>query len=328
MIPLSEQDLAILAENFDWFADLEPRPSAIASLGFPQAGALHFFNRIDDNARNIPGSSYALVPVGTDRLPGVTLVEVDSPRAEIARITQSLMAHRTADPARLAEGAYFIAESAVIGGNTTIAAGAVIEANVEIGENCLIGAGAVIKQRSRIDDRTIIQSGAVVGEDGYGFAKIDGVWSEPIAHMGGVEIGSNVTIGANAVICAGTIDPTIIGEDSKIDGLVYVGHNSNIGRSVMIIAQSVVGGSATIGDRTWVNPGGLVKTKIIIAENSVVGMGAVVMRSTEVGETVIGNPADEVRKTMRREAGLISSSLQRLSKGIQSRDQCERANRV
>ena len=72
----------------------------------------------------------------------------------------------------------------------------------------------------------------------------------------------------------------------------------------MIITQSVVGGSATIGDRTWVNPGGLVKTKTTIAKNSVIGMGAVVMRSTEVGETVIGNPAGEVRKTMHREARL------------------------
>ena len=304
MISLSDEDNVILAENFNWFANMAPRPTAIASLEFPQAGALHFLSRLDHSARNIPSNSFALAPVGTGELPGVTLIEVDSPRAEIAKITQSLRINRTVDPARLAGDANFIAESAVIGGNTTIASGAVIEAEVEIGENCLIGPGAVIKQRSQIGDRTIIQSGAVIGEDGYGFAKIDGVWSEPIAHMGGVEIGSNVTIGANAVICAGTIDPTLIGEDSKIDGLVYVGHNSNIGRGVMIIAQSVVGGSATIGDRTWVNPGGLVKTKTTIAENSIIGMGAVVMRSTEVGETVIGNPAGEVRKTMHREARL------------------------
>ena len=302
MIKLSAMVQDALSEAFEWYAKLSSKPQAIASLNAPRENCLYFVSHIGEAGLSLPPSSVALVPNGSGYQANIKTVEVESPRVEIARILQVVRRAKSVGNVSLTTDGYFIRGNPAIGSGTRISPGAVIENEVFIGKNCDIGPNSVIRNGVRIGSSSIIQAGSVIGEDGYGQGFPTEGWPEPIAHLGGVLIGDSVSIGPNSVVCAGTIDSTIIGSGCKIDGLVYIGHNSIIGEATMITTQSVIGGSAKIGKDVWVNPGGLIKTKLKVSDTATVGMGAVVMKSVDFGETVIGNPAEVASKRLRRDA--------------------------
>ena len=141
----------------------------------------------------------------------------------------------------------------------------------------------------------------MVGADGFGYSFRDPSNPQQLAHLGGVEIGDDVDIGGGTVVVAGTIDPTQIGAASKIDALVLVGHNVEIGRSVTVCGGAVIGGSASIKENVWVSPGAVIRPKLAIGAQAVIGLGAVVMKPVGSKETVMGDPASEIRDRIRRE---------------------------
>lgn len=180
--------------------------------------------------------------------------------------------------------------TAVIGCNCSIAG------DVRIGAHTVIAHNVVIQGKVRIGEGCIIHSGAVIGSDGYGFSFGDDGLMRKAEHYGGVEIGNDVEIGANTCIDRGTIDNTVIGDNTKTDNLVHIAHNVHIGKSVCAVAGAVILGSAKLHDGAYIAPGGIVKNQLEVGRNGFVGLGAVVTKSVEDGEVVIGLPAKPVRK--------------------------------
>lgn len=141
-----------------------------------------------------------------------------------------------------------------VGKGTRIYSGVAIGENITIGENCIIYPNVVIYDNSMIGSDVIIHAGASIGADGFGF--VPGQLHTKIPHKGNVVIKDHVEIGANAAIDRGTIGSTVIGEGTKIDNLVQIGHNVQIGRGCFIASQTGISGSTKVGD--YVTMGGQV----------------------------------------------------------------------
>jgi UDP-3-O-[3-hydroxymyristoyl] glucosamine N-acyltransferase len=140
-----------------------------------------------------------------------------------------------------------IGEEAHIGEHTRIGAGSVIGTKVSIGRNCDLYPNVTVYPDVRIGDRVIIHSGAVLGSDGFGYVRDQATGHyEKFPQVGRLEIEDDVEIGANTTIDRGALDVTRIGCGTKIDNLVHVGHNCQIGEDVVIAAQTGLSGSITI----------------------------------------------------------------------------------
>jgi len=139
-----------------------------------------------------------------------------------------------------------VGREAQIARGTTIAAGAVVGYRVSIGRDCYIGPGATVTH-AIVGERVILHAGVRIGQDGFGFA-MGPKGHLKVPQVGRVVIGNDVEIGANSAIDRGALNDTMIGEGTKIDNLVQVGHNAIIGRHCIIVAQSGIAGSAQLGD--------------------------------------------------------------------------------
>lgn len=145
-------------------------------------------------------------------------------------------------------GAY-VGTNVRIGANTVIGTNAIVGSNVTIGANCRLYPNATLSHGCRVGARSIIHSGAVIGADGFGFAREkDGQWVK-IPQTGIVVIGDDVEIGANTTIDRGALENTVIGNGVKIDNLVMIAHNVQIGDNTAIAACTGIAGSAVIGKR-------------------------------------------------------------------------------
>lgn len=190
-----------------------------------------------------------------------------------------------------------IGPGAEIGAGTIIAAGALIGPGVRIGRDCTIGAGAAIAH-ALVGDRVIIHSGARIGTDGYGYiAGPKGL--EKIPQVGRVIIQDDVEIGTNSTVDRGGIRDTVIGEGSKIDNLVQIGHNVIIGRHCILAGQSGVSGSSIIGDHAIVGGKVGIADHITVGEGAVIAGGSGVATDVPAGERWGGLPASPARDWMR-----------------------------
>ena len=187
-----------------------------------------------------------------------------------------------------------IAEGACIGKDVSVGAFTSISAQTVIGNNCRIGDHVTIKGKVRIGDNCIIQSGSVIGEDGFAFIKKENVPIH-VSHYGGVTIEHDVSVGAQTCICRGAIDDTLIKEYARIDNLCHIAHNAVIGRRTVIVAGTVIMGSVHVGDDCWISTS-VIRDQRTVGSNSVVGMGAVVVRDVPDHVTVAGNPARPFRR--------------------------------
>ena len=171
-----------------------------------------------------------------------------APRPDLGVSPQACVA---AD-ARLGEGVSVypgasIGSGVVIGSRCVVHPGAVIYAGVTIGNDTVIHANAVIRERCRIGSRCIIQPGAVIGSDGFGYAP-DGTGYYRIPQIGIVVLEDDVEIGANTTIDRAALETTLVRRGTKLDNLVQVAHNCQIGEDCMIVSQVGISGSAKIGN--------------------------------------------------------------------------------
>lgn len=215
---------------------------------------------------------------------------VTNPRLEYAKMLQFILKQTTVCSAERCL-AMHVGDNFKLGENAFIASQVIIGNNVSIGNSCKIKAGAIINDNVQIGDGTVIREHAVIGGDGFGFERDENGIPIRIPHLGGVVIGRNVEIGAFSTICAGTIEPTIIEDYTKIDDHVHIAHNCHIGSKCLITACAEVSGSVRIEDKTWVGPQSAIIEKTHIGENCLVGIGAIVTRRVEDGSIVAGNPA-------------------------------------
>lgn len=213
------------------------------------------------------------------------------------------------DDVTVAAGAS-VGDYTVIGDNTTIAEEAVIFSQVFIGRNVVIKSGAliypfaVIHDNSVIGSETIIHSGAVIGGDGFGFVVDEKGVHNKIPQVGHVEIGDGAEIGANVTIDRATTGVTKIGAGSKIDNLVQIGHNSQMGRNCIMVSQSGIAGSTVLGDNvTLAAQAGTAPHVKIGSYTTVAGRGGVT-HDIPVKSVVSGFPAKPHREALRVNASV------------------------
>src|SRR5205809_408372 len=203
-----------------------------------------------------------------------------------------------------------VAPSATVGALAVIESGAVIGPHVRIGPLAFVGAGAEVGEASvvharvavcagvRLGKRVVIHPGAVIGADGFGYA-FDGQAHRKIPQVGSVLVEDDVEIGANTTVDRATLGQTIIRRGTKIDNLVQVGHNVEIGEHSIIVAQVGISGSCRIGR------GVVLAGQVGVADHLTIGDGAVVAAQTGVhrdlapGEKVLGTPARPLMESKR-----------------------------
>jgi UDP-3-O-[3-hydroxymyristoyl] glucosamine N-acyltransferase len=167
------------------------------------------------------------------------------------------------------EGAVIRAD-AEVGAASRIGAGCVIEEGVKIGAHCRIYPNVTIYSGTRLGDRVIVHAGAVLGGDGFGFVRDAETGKyQKFPQLGRLEISDDVEIGCNSTIDRGALEVTRIGAGTKIDNLVHIGHNVQIGRDVVIAAQTGISGSAVIED------GVIIAGQVGIADHVRIEAGAI-----------------------------------------------------
>ena len=195
-----------------------------------------------------------------------------------------------------------IGPHAEIGSGTLVGAQAVIGPNVRIGRDCCIGPHASLSH-CLIGNRVIVHGGARIGQDGFGFAM------GPRGHLkvpqiGRVIIQDDVEIGANSTIDRGANRDTLIGEGTKIDNLVQIGHNVTIGRHCVIVAQVGISGSTTLGDFVVMGGQAGIGGHLHIGAGAQVAAQSGVIRNVPPGARWGGSPAREIREWFRTIAGV------------------------
>jgi UDP-3-O-[3-hydroxymyristoyl] glucosamine N-acyltransferase len=202
-----------------------------------------------------------------------------------------------------------------IGARTKIMAGTIIGGEVTIGDDCLMHSGCRIADYIRMGNRVILQQGASIGSDGFGYVTerpsnmelrmggINELSDEinpllKIPQIGTVIIEDDVEIGANTTIDRATIGATKIGRGAKIDNLVMIAHNCQIGQEVIVVAQVGIAGSCNIGDRVIVAGQAGLKDHITVGKDAILEGQAGVMKDVEQGAVLVGSPAQPVRDFM------------------------------
>lgn len=204
---------------------------------------------------------------------------------------------------------------AVIGARARVGAGAAVHAHAVVGEECEVGAGAVLHphvvlyRRVRVGANTVVHAGAVLGADGFGYATEGGVHTK-IPQVGDVEIGSEVEIGALSAVDRALLGSTSVGDGTKIDNLVQVGHNVRIGRGAILCGQAGVAGSARIGDGVVLAGQAGVAGHLSVGDGVRVAAKSAVYESVGAGETVAGIPAVPIGSWRRQQA--LTRRLQEL----------------
>ena len=260
----------------------------------------------------------SIVLVNRDFVPekdiNATLIKVDNAYESLAKLMSLYEASKpkkqgidslayVAPSAKIGENAYigpfaYIGENAVIGDNAMIHPHAYIGDSVKLGNNCTLYPNATIYHECRIGNECIIHSGAVIGADGFGFAPTaDGY--EKIPQIGTVILEDKVEIGANTCVDRATMGVTIIRRGVKLDNLVQIAHNDEIGSHTVMAAQAGVAGSTKIGE--WCQIGGQAGLAGHIKIGDKVGMAAQtgVASSVKENSQIMGSPAMDARKYFR-----------------------------
>ena len=173
-----------------------------------------------------------------------------------------------------------VGEACILGDRVTIAPNCTIGDHCNIGEDSLIKAHVVLATKTRLGKRVIVQPGAVIGGDGFGFVPDGNDWVK-IEHLGNVEVGDDVEIGANTTIDRATLDSTVIGDGVKIDNLVHISHNDVIGDRTVIAACVGIAGSTTIGKDCKIGGAAMINGQISICD------GTTITPATRIHKSII-----------------------------------------
>jgi UDP-3-O-[3-hydroxymyristoyl] glucosamine N-acyltransferase len=196
-----------------------------------------------------------------------------------------------------------VGDKVVIGNNVTIFQGVSIEAGSVIGDDCIIYPNVVIYDGTRIGRRCIIHSGVVIGSDGYGFATHGGKHHK-IPQIGIVRIEDDVEIGAGTTIDRAALGETVIGEGTKIDNLVQIGHNVRIGKHCLLVSQVGIAGSTELGDYVAVAGQSGFSGHLKIGHRVQVAAKSAVLEDVPDDTKVMGSPAVPFTEFARRHAAL------------------------
>ncbi len=267
------------------------------------------------------GSRAGCLLVADDFPEGRTMIRVADPRAAFAHVIGLLHPRRPVKPgihpSALIAADACVASSAALGPFTTVGAGTIIGDRSSIGANCSIGTGVrigddcilhanvTIYDHVVIGNRAVLHSGCVLGADGFGFVRA-GDRYEKFPQIGRVEIGDDVEIGANSCVDRAALGVTSIGDGTKLDNLVHIGHNCSIGRHVVIAAQTGLSGGVVVEDDVVIGGQVGIGDKARIESGAVLGSGCGILTSKIVrkGQVVWGTPARPLKQYLEQLANL------------------------
>src|SRR5205085_3561312 len=193
-----------------------------------------------------------------------------------------------------------LGEQVKLGHDTKVFPYSFIGDNVTVGNNTIIHPGVKIYKDCMIGDRVVIHAGAVVGSDGFGFApQADGSFKK-VPQIGNVVVEDYVEIGANATIDRATIGSTVIKKGAKLDNLIQIAHNVEVGNNTVIAAQAGISGSTKIGNNVMIGGQAGIVGHIQIADGAKIGAQSGVQKSIKVPDSmVVGSPASEYISSLR-----------------------------
>ena len=211
----------------------------------------------------------------------------------------------------------FIGENTTIGSNNYIFPGVVISANVEIGDNNVLFANCVIYQNTKIKNNCIVNSNTVIGSEGFGFIPQNGKWKK-MPQTGGVILNNEVEIGTNCCVDRPAVGFTEIGEGTKIDNLVQIGHGVNIGKNCAFAAQVGIAGGAIIGDGVILAGQVGVNNRVKVGNNVIASSKCGIHCDINDGEVVSGFPAMQNKSWLRSSS--VFKKLPELAKKLRQLD--------
>ncbi len=247
---------------------------------------------------------------------GVALIQVDNPSYALAVLARKASEAMRVFEAGVDPAAHVSAEAqvdvtasvrcgavveagAVVGARSEVGSGVIVGRGVRIGSDCVLHPGAVVREGCVLGDRVILQPGAVIGSDGYGY-EFAGGRHQKVPQLGVVVLEDDVEVGANSCVDRARFGKTVVGEGTKIDNLVQVGHNVRIGKHGLLVAQAGVAGSAKLGDFVTLAAKSGVNGHIELADGVKTAGGTKVFRSiTEPGAVYFGTPARPVKEQLR-----------------------------
>lgn len=261
-------------------------------------------------ARYLAQSSATAVLVGRD-LPEApcTRIEVDQPFAAFLRVLEAYPPSQPDHPkgihptaviapdVALGEGVA-VGPHAFVGAGTKVGDRVVLYPNVYVGARCSIGSDTVIhanaslREETEVGNRCVIHCGAVLGADGFGFVPRDGRQAK-VPQVGNVQLGDDVEVGANTAIDRAAFGSTVIGSGTKIDNLVQIGHNTEIGEHCIICGNAGIAGSAILGDYVTIAAKAGVAGHLEVGDHVTIAGLAGVTKSVPSGRTVSGFPATD-----------------------------------
>ena len=208
----------------------------------------------------------------------------------------------------------YLGENVKLGDNTKVYPNAYIGDNVTVGDNCIIYPGVKIYHDCVLGNHVIIHGGTIIGSDGFGFAPMADGSFKKIPQIGNVKIEDHVEIGANTTIDRATIGSTIIKSGAKLDNLIQVGHNAEIGNSTVIAAQAGISGSTKIGNGVMIGGQAGIVGHIQLGDGAKVNAQSGVSKSIEPGKAVTGSPAYDYTAALRSQA--VTRKLPELEKRV------------
>jgi UDP-3-O-[3-hydroxymyristoyl] glucosamine N-acyltransferase len=246
---------------------------------------------------------------------GFTLIEVADPLLAFVQVVTHLQGPPTPLPegispqasvhptATLGSGCRIL-PFAVIGEGATLGAGCVVHPGAVVGAHCILGnevvlhPHAVLYERTKVGNRVVVHAGTVLGADGFGYRFHQGQHVK-VPQLGSVEIGNDVEIGANTTIDRGTFQATRVGNGTKIDNLVMIAHNCQVGQHNLIVSQVGIAGSSTTGKYVVMAGQVGIADHVTIGDGVQIGASSKVPNDVPAGEKLLGTPAMPVSEARR-----------------------------
>ena len=289
--------------------------SDIKILGQAKKSDITFFDSV--NYKDFASSTKAGCCITTEKLKKYlpktcVLIVVKNVLFELAKITNKFYPHADIDyPDRSLNkpklsiynkvkfgNNVLIGKNVKLGQNTVIGNNTIIEHDVSIGKNCVIGSQIMIKN-SIIGDGVVIQDGSKIGLKGFGFIPLKGK-NFRFPHIGRVVLENNVEIGASCTIDRGSVDDTVIGENTFLDNQVHMAHNVKVGKNCMIAGQVGFAGSSTLGDNVSIGGQAGISGHLKIGNNVKIGGGSGVVKDIEDNSVVMGYPAVPLKEFLKK----------------------------
>jgi len=203
------------------------------------------------------------------------------------------------DPAVYVGPNCVIGENAMIGKGTILHAGNYVGVECQLGESCVLFPNVTLYPKAQLGARVRVHAGTVIGSDGYGYVQEKGIHRK-VPQIGNVIIGDDVEIGANVTIDRGALGPTVIGKGTKIDNLVQIAHNVQIGENCLLIAQVGVAGSTKLGNYVILAGQAGIAGHLKLGNQVTIAAQSGVMNDIPDGQCWLGSPAQPDRNTKRQ----------------------------